>query len=56
MPISVTDKNDIIQTVQIELERMFTVLSNRFNRLSPDESRILREIENAFKASLTLIE
>jgi hypothetical protein len=56
MPISETDKNDIILTVEIELERMFTVLSNRFNRISPDESLFLQEIENALKATLTLIE
>ncbi len=52
MPISPSDKEDVISTVLIELERMFTVLSVRFPANLSNQTLLLEKIEAGFRDSL----
>jgi hypothetical protein len=52
MAISEVDRNDVISTVLIEMERMFTVLSARFPATLADQSQLLDKIEDTFRNSL----
>jgi len=56
MPFSEADKEDIMTVVLIEMERMFTVLSNTFNVTDSDEKRYFDKIEKAIRASILNIE
>jgi hypothetical protein len=47
--LSVEAKDDLMLSVQIELERMFTILTNRKN---PDESIFFDEVEAEMKSHL----
>ena len=49
MPLTKPAKNDLMLSVRIELERMFTILTLR---KSPDEIDYLLEVEIAMKSSL----
>jgi len=49
MPLSQTAKDDIMDSVWMELERMFTVLTNQ---TSPDESLFLLDVEAAIRKAL----
>jgi hypothetical protein len=48
MPLSIPAKDDLMQTVYIELERMFTVLRGN----DPEESNFFREVEAEMKLRL----
>jgi hypothetical protein len=54
MPVSDEDKQELIDSVSIELERMFTVLSGQFKPEQIDQLQLLEKIEAAFKASLIM--
>ncbi len=56
MPISAADKEDVISTVVIELERFFTILSIRFPPDRSEQALLLEKIEAAFRASLKSID
>lgn len=49
MTLTQIAKDDLMMTVYIELERMFTVLSNRN---SPDQGSFIEEVEATIKSSL----
>ena len=49
MTLTQIAKDDLMMTVYIELERMFTVLSNRN---SPDKGSFIDEVEATIKSSL----
>jgi hypothetical protein len=51
MALSAYEKEDILATLTIELERMFTVLSNSYSQ-TEDRSKFLSEIEAEIKATL----
>ena len=56
MPISPSDKEDVISTVLIELERMFTVLTVRYPVTLPEHTLLLKKIEVAFRDGLSLVD
>jgi hypothetical protein len=56
MTISKAEKDDVIASVLIELERMFTILSNRFTPEHTEQILLLERIETALKSSLKAIE
>jgi len=56
MPISKAEKQDVVSTVAIEMERMFAVLSERFPLDLREQALFLQKIEDAFKSSLVYID
>jgi hypothetical protein len=56
MAISQAEKDDVIASALIELERMFTVLSNRFTPEHTEQVLLLERIETVLKSSLRAIE
>ena len=48
-PLSQIAKDEIMDSVWMELERMFTILTNQ---ISPDESLFLQEVEDAIRGTL----
>ncbi|MBC7901166.1 MAG: hypothetical protein H7070_14065 [Saprospiraceae bacterium] len=49
MALSPLDKNDLISSVYIEMERMFTVL---YYRTTPEELQFFHEVESVLKSRL----
>lgn len=56
MTISPDDKDDVVSSVMIEMERMFTVLSIRFPPDHPDQALLLKKVETDFKAALETVD
>ena len=53
MQIEQSVKDDVFTSASIELERLFTVLVNLYNKPEHQEhARLLPEIETTFKATL----
>lgn len=52
MPISDEEKQDVITSVTIELESMFTILSGQFDPEQKDKVQLLEKIEDALKSTL----
>jgi len=50
MELSKRDKEDVLLNVRIEMERMFGILTNHYNRTERERSMpMLTEIETRFK-------
>lgn len=56
MTMSTTVKEDVVSTVLIELERMFTILSTRFPPELREQSLLVKKLEKSFKAALRSID
>ena len=53
MPISQSDREDVLTTVRIELERMFTILSNVYDAPELiDRALFLEEIESTLNGTI----
>ena len=50
MELSKRDKEDMLLNVRIEMERMFSILTNHYNRAERERSMpMLTEVETLFK-------
>lgn len=56
MPISKAEREELLTSVFIEMEKMFTILSNCVKPGHDDERLLLDKIETAFKSILPTIE
>ncbi len=52
MPLSESDRNDVILSVIIEMERMFDILATRYPPELDDQTEMLANIESTFKNML----
>lgn len=56
MQISNAEKRDVISSVLIEMERMFTVLCERFPVQCRDQNAFVHKIEADFKSKLVFLD